>query len=113
MLLQFSSNNKHDINSINITTTIQTVTQLDPATCHDPTSKTDLSSLEQNLLQVLTQNRQREMGGGRGIFIGISNQSETSRVAARVSLRMAADTCAATPHPPHGWLDDLTCSHAK
>ncbi|KAF3565465.1 hypothetical protein DY000_02016280 [Brassica cretica] len=47
------------------------------------------------------------MGGGRGLFIGISNQSETSRVAARVSLRMAPDACAATPRAPHGWLHDL------
>ncbi|KAF3517409.1 hypothetical protein DY000_02060098 [Brassica cretica] len=50
------------------------------------------------------------MRGGRGLFIGISNQSETSRVAARVSLRMAPDACAATPRAPHGWLHDLlTC----
>ncbi|KAF2585302.1 hypothetical protein F2Q70_00035618 [Brassica cretica] len=48
--------------------------------------------------------------GGRGLFIGISNQSGTSRVAARVSLRMAPDACAATPCAPHGWLHDLlTC----
>ncbi|KAF3533716.1 hypothetical protein DY000_02039477 [Brassica cretica] len=51
-----------------------------------------------------------QMRGGRGLFIGISNQSETSRVAARVSLRMAPDACAATPRTPHGWLHDLlTC----
>ncbi|KAF2582895.1 hypothetical protein F2Q68_00005295 [Brassica cretica] len=48
------------------------------------------------------------MRGGRGLFIGISNQSETSRVAARVSLRMALDACAAAPRAPlvfqHGLL---------
>ena len=48
-----------------------------------------------------------EMRGGRGLFIGISNQSGTSRVAARVSLRMAPDACAATPRAPHGWLHVL------
>ena len=42
-----------------------------------------------------------EMRGGRGLFIGISNQSGTSRVAARVSLRMAPDACAAAPRAPH------------
>ncbi|KAF2610712.1 hypothetical protein F2Q70_00011474 [Brassica cretica] len=47
------------------------------------------------------------MRGGRGLFIGISNQSETSRVAVHVSLRMAPDACAATPRAPHGWLHDL------
>ncbi|KAF2610717.1 hypothetical protein F2Q70_00011472 [Brassica cretica] len=51
-----------------------------------------------------------QMRGDRGLFIGISNQSETSRMAARVSLRMASDACAATPRAPHGWLHDLlTC----
>ncbi|KAF3537373.1 hypothetical protein F2Q69_00023252 [Brassica cretica] len=40
------------------------------------------------------------MRGGRGLFIGISNQSETSRVAARVFLRMAPDACAAAPRAP-------------
>ncbi|KAF3554816.1 hypothetical protein F2Q69_00017355 [Brassica cretica] len=51
------------------------------------------------------------MGGGRGIFIIISNQSETSYVAARVSLCMAPDACAAIPRAPHGWLHDLlTCN---
>ncbi|WZY99813.1 hypothetical protein YC2023_072142 [Brassica napus] len=49
-----------------------------------------------------------EMRGGRGLFIGISNQSGTSRVAARVSLRMAPDTCAVAPRAPlvlqHGLL---------
>ena len=49
-----------------------------------------------------------EKRGGRGLFIGISNQSETSRVAARVSLRMAPDACAAAPRAPlvfqHGLL---------
>ncbi|KAF3607906.1 hypothetical protein DY000_02046395 [Brassica cretica] len=51
--------------------------------------------------------------GVRGLFIGISNQSETSRVAARVSLRMAPDACAAAPCAPlvfqHGLL---TCKVA-
>ncbi|KAF3484839.1 hypothetical protein F2Q69_00055366 [Brassica cretica] len=41
------------------------------------------------------------------LFIGIRNKLETSRVAARVSLRMAPDACAATPRAPHGWLHDL------
>ncbi|KAF3584336.1 hypothetical protein F2Q69_00026516 [Brassica cretica] len=51
------------------------------------------------------------MRGGRELFIVISNQSETSRVAARVSLCMALDACAATPRAPHGWLHDLvTCN---
>ena len=45
-----------------------------------------------------------QMREGRGLFIGNSNQSGTSRVAARVSLRMAPDACAATPRAPHGWL---------
>ncbi|KAF3539426.1 hypothetical protein F2Q69_00023559 [Brassica cretica] len=44
------------------------------------------------------------MRGGRGLFIRNINQSGTSRVAARVSLRMAPDACAATPRAPHGWL---------
>ncbi|KAF3597861.1 hypothetical protein DY000_02020576 [Brassica cretica] len=48
------------------------------------------------------------MRGGRGLFIGISNQSGTSRVAARLSLRMAPDACAAAPRAPlvlqHGLL---------
>ena len=44
------------------------------------------------------------MRGGRGLFIGISNQSGTSRVAARVFVLMAMDACAATPRAPHGWL---------
>ncbi|KAF2582897.1 hypothetical protein F2Q68_00005293 [Brassica cretica] len=48
------------------------------------------------------------LSGGRGLFIGSSNQSETSRVAARVSLRMAPDACAAGPRAPlvfqHGLL---------
>ena len=42
-----------------------------------------------------------EMRGGRGLFIGISNQSGTSRVAARVAVRMAPDACAAAPRAPH------------
>ena len=104
-------------------------------------TRTDLSSLEQNLLQVLTQNRQSncsrklpkslenyrnsiflsllslsrfelnfkcsecvQMRGGRGLFIGNNNQSGTSRVAPRVSLRMAPYACTATPRAPHGWL---------
>ncbi|KAF3534380.1 hypothetical protein DY000_02037878 [Brassica cretica] len=51
-----------------------------------------------------------EMRGGRGLFIGISNQSETSRVAARVSLRMAPDACAAAPRAPLVFQHDmLTC----
>uniref|UniRef100_A0A0D3AK40 Uncharacterized protein n=1 Tax=Brassica oleracea var. oleracea TaxID=109376 RepID=A0A0D3AK40_BRAOL len=37
-------------------------------------------------------------------FLEDSSQSGTSRVAARVSLRMALDACAATPRAPHGWL---------
>ncbi|KAF2610957.1 hypothetical protein F2Q70_00011788 [Brassica cretica] len=40
------------------------------------------------------------MRGGRGLFIGISNQSETSRAEARVLLRMAPDACAAAPRAP-------------
>ena len=48
------------------------------------------------------------MRGGRGLFIGISNQSETSHVVARVSLRMAPDACSAAPRAPlvfqHGLL---------
>ncbi|KAG5415091.1 hypothetical protein IGI04_002658 [Brassica rapa subsp. trilocularis] len=43
-------------------------------------------------------------GGSRGKFIGNINQSGTSRVAVRVSVRMAPDACAATPRAPHGWL---------
>ena len=46
------------------------------------------------------------MSWGRGVFIGSSNQSETSRVAARVSLRMAPDACVAAPRAPHVWLHD-------
>ncbi|KAG5374406.1 hypothetical protein IGI04_042283 [Brassica rapa subsp. trilocularis] len=42
-----------------------------------------------------------EMSWGRGVYIGCSNQSETSRVAARVSLRMAPDACIAAPRAPH------------
>ncbi|KAF3519155.1 hypothetical protein DY000_02063247 [Brassica cretica] len=45
-----------------------------------------------------------QMRGGRGLFIGNSNQSGTSRVADRVSLRMAPDACTATPRAPLGWL---------
>ena len=49
-----------------------------------------------------------EMRGVRGLFIGIINQSGTSRVAARVSLRMAPDACVAAPRAPlvlqHGLL---------
>ena len=49
-----------------------------------------------------------EMRGARGLFIGISNQLGTGRVAARVSLRMAQDACAAAPRAPlvfqHGLL---------
>ncbi|KAF2566710.1 hypothetical protein F2Q70_00025617 [Brassica cretica] len=48
------------------------------------------------------------MRGGRGLFIGNSNQSGTSRVAARVSLRMAPDAYTAAPRAPfvlqHGLL---------
>ncbi|KAF3550941.1 hypothetical protein DY000_02006455 [Brassica cretica] len=44
------------------------------------------------------------MRGGRGLFIDMSSQSDSSHVAARVSLRMAPDACAATPRSPHGWL---------
>ncbi|KAF3595933.1 hypothetical protein DY000_02022726 [Brassica cretica] len=44
------------------------------------------------------------MIGGRGLFIDISSQSDSSRVSARVSLRMAPDACAATPRAPHGRL---------
>ncbi|KAF3554606.1 hypothetical protein F2Q69_00012259 [Brassica cretica] len=55
------------------------------------------------------------MSGGRGIFIGISNQSGTSRVAARVSLRMAPDACAAAPRAPlvfqHGLLTCKVTPH--
>ncbi|KAF3511988.1 hypothetical protein F2Q69_00007286 [Brassica cretica] len=45
-----------------------------------------------------------EMRGGRGLFIDISSQSDSSRVSARVSLSMALDACAATPRAPHGRL---------
>ncbi|KAF3581031.1 hypothetical protein DY000_02031507 [Brassica cretica] len=44
------------------------------------------------------------LSGGRGLFIGNINQSGTSRVAARVYVRIAPDACAATPRAPHGWL---------
>ncbi|KAF3539162.1 hypothetical protein F2Q69_00022287 [Brassica cretica] len=47
------------------------------------------------------------MRGIRVLFIEISSQSDSSRVAARVSVRMAPDTCAATPRAPHGWLHGL------
>ncbi|KAL0853984.1 hypothetical protein Bca101_059136 [Brassica carinata] len=46
------------------------------------------------------------MSWGRGVFIGSSNQSETSRVATRVSLRMAPDACVVAPRAPHVWLHD-------
>ncbi|KAF2553305.1 hypothetical protein F2Q68_00034752 [Brassica cretica] len=50
------------------------------------------------------------MRGGRGIFIDISSQSDSSRVSARVSLRIAPDACAATPHAPLGRLHvSLSC----
>ncbi|KAF3507315.1 hypothetical protein F2Q69_00007325 [Brassica cretica] len=55
------------------------------------------------------------MRGGRGLLIGISNQSETSRVAARVSLCMAPDVCAAAPRAPlvfqHGLLTCKVTTH--
>ncbi|KAF2533306.1 hypothetical protein F2Q70_00029241 [Brassica cretica] len=48
------------------------------------------------------------MRGCRGLFIGNRNQSGTSRVAARVSLRMVPDACAGALRAPlvlqHGLL---------
>ncbi|KAF2582629.1 hypothetical protein F2Q68_00004322 [Brassica cretica] len=44
--------------------------------------------------------------GGRGVFIGCINQSDSSRVAAPVSLHMAPNACAATPRAPHVRLHD-------
>ncbi|KAF8054200.1 hypothetical protein N665_1339s0001 [Sinapis alba] len=38
---------------------------------------------------------------GSWVFIRTSNQSKTNPVAARVSLRMASDTCVAAPRAPH------------
>ncbi|KAF3574884.1 hypothetical protein F2Q69_00059573 [Brassica cretica] len=71
---------------------------------------TQQSSAEQNLLQTLKCSDCVQMRGSRGLFIDIRSQSDSSRVAARVSLRMALDACAAAPRAPHGWLHDLlTC----
>ncbi|KAF3507311.1 hypothetical protein F2Q69_00007329 [Brassica cretica] len=50
------------------------------------------------------------MRGGRGIFIDIRSQSDSSRVSTRVPLRMAPDACATTPHAPLGRLHvSLSC----
>ncbi|KAF3503743.1 hypothetical protein F2Q69_00042942 [Brassica cretica] len=77
-----------------------------------PTSRLILNLSPLELISLhLNRTFSRTNGRGRGLFIVISNQSETSRVAARVSLRMAPDACAATPRAPHCWFHDLlTCS---